>query len=376
MKREVSKANKSGIDVETPSQFANAMVRYGSVSNAVVLLGKIVELAAPEKGRNWIPQIKKLNTFEFDVAGLTAFRHGGIGHGKLIRVPCIEPPSAFECDIIIQPGYQVKFDAATAATHCKPLKGKLIRFNIKKCGEKKVHPESPKPRLLFPCPIEVCASSFIRPSDLKMHIEAGKCKIPLKRATTAQEVSDFTFSRFRVSDDDSAMASNPSLRRSFASRFEDLDETKLSPEIEPIQLVQMDISTGHALQEKKVPVSFIEKQEGYLKKLFKQGVGGKKVKPEIAASMMRKARTNDGKLLFKDTEWLKPSQIRSLFAKYAAQAKSGKPLVTEADIEEAEQEQAAEEKEEAMKDLEEALERAEHGSNFTEHPLMVRLIQL
>ena len=142
--------------------------------------------------------------------------------------------------------------------------------------------------------------SFQRFSSFQKHLDGGSQRYALERESLQ----------------DKAMLRYSENLESGAASIEENVEAVISEESEEVSFVKVGWALKHAHTRRQ---RLIDKQKNYLIELFLFGKKtGRKADASEVSKTMRKARNEDGSLLFKCDDYLTSLQIASFFSRLAA----------------------------------------------------------
>uniref|UniRef100_A0A914DB97 C2H2-type domain-containing protein n=1 Tax=Acrobeloides nanus TaxID=290746 RepID=A0A914DB97_9BILA len=261
--------------------------------------------------------------FVIEENGLRAFKHAGIGIGKLFSWP-LETIETMPLELsIFNHGGQV---AVTPLGQSKESEKEYLRLNQENMGfwryykptkptlhQHENHPhsdtnEDEDDNPSFECSEDTCDASFDTYEALVEHfMSEHHHKTPQK--TTLHDYAIKTY-KSELEEIDRQRILLPEVREELQSNIEtDSDPTSMEP-------------MGWALQGKRTVTRFSEKVRNFLKQKFLEGeTTGIKYDGNKLAPLMRSLRDNNGNPMFSVNELLTQQQIDSTFSRISRQRK-------------------------------------------------------
>ena len=267
---------------------------FMNVPNVIALQSELT--GNVQKPNLEIENISTLNNFLFNEQGIKCWRQYKIGGGNNIMVPnyvhkgCIKKLST-DCKVIGNPEY---------------IEEKHPTKRQKKEKENQNNepedPEDLETSLIYICP-EQCTKIFLNYGNLQRHLDIGK-HAPIKKC---EKLSDRSKIIFRKISDQST------------PRHLQISDIRKEGSSTTLPIYEL----GFALKVRKKAKRFNKAQRDYLDDIFNEGRISKKhaSAAEVAKKMM-KAKTKDGKRMFKKEEYLTESQIKGYFSRRAAKIKN------------------------------------------------------
>ena len=336
IKRSVAKYVLTGQNIESPRDFALAMVCHGDISNCLVLYGEVkgITKATKEKDQQ-INSIYLLNDFEFgEGAKLTVRKQSLIGNGHELNVKQVKQEAFYECEIVLQNKQTIPADENVPAELCKPRKHHALTEKKKKKqpttqveeGSDEELEDTEEEGALFYCSKdENCTKTFIRYRHLQQHELFGKCHIP-KDLSTIEGMSRSYLKKFSVNPDNFVHAGSKKV-----INMKDLELVEVPKEFNVAKNDPTMFTMGCALQTKRTNKRFSKKLINFLKEIFLKGERtGRKATPIQTEKDLRRARDENGKLMFECDEWLDELQIKSYFSRLAS--KKGSKILNMKDL--------------------------------------------
>ena len=374
IKRAVAKYVLTGQNIQSPRDFAMAMVCHENVSNCLVLYGEVKNIKKAAKVQQ-IASIYLLNDFVFgDGTKLTVRKQSQIGSGQEIKIKPVKQEAQYECEIVLLNKETIPADDNVLAEFCKPKKHHSL-IEKKKQPKRQVAEESNNDEeeddeggALFYCSKdENCTKSFIRYRDLQNHELFGKCHIP-KLLSTKEAMSRSFLKKYSVNPENYTHAGTKKV-----INMKDLEITEVPHALNVAKNDPSMFTMGCALQTKRTNKRFSKKLVNYLQEIFLKGERtGRKATAIQTEKDLRRARDDDGKLLFDCDEWLDELQIKSYFSRLASKKRSKKDLtMTAEDIDEVLNEAELEQVMNSQNAILETINEEDVKVDLSKHPMKV-----
>ena len=330
--------------------------------------------------------------FQLMENGFLLWRHADIGEGRLVQLDKKKLKEMakkvkkleYDCSIVMTDGTLVKVDQNLEPTLCLPQK--CVPHNYKEhemvptenpfgqdTKEKEVQPSGALG--IFHCPHELCEKSYLTYGGLEKHIATGNCKIRFRQESVSSWFKRNYFNHFNGQAKD--IVGNVESRY-FQTNLTTLEPVTISELVRPMEnsSIKCMNEMGSALTKSaRGQKNFSSKQKDYLRQIFTDGKQSKsKLNHDIASEKMKRARKEDGSLLFTPKEWLTPEQIKGLFSRWFAELKSAEqPGLSAEEIEdEARDEITLQMQEDEIKRIQ--MEINKDGDWLKSHPLEVSCI--
>ena len=286
----------SGHDISNAEEMKLAIESSGGVRGVPTILCGPLTIPDPNPFPKW-DGVSLLNDIKFYSEEMRIWRAYGVGDGKVI------PYSNFHFKGIIElPFFDKASDIAISDLSFSELKPK--RRQVDECTSETVASAESNSETdddtLFTCPEEGCVKTFQRFSSLHKHLDGGSHKYALERESLL----------------DKAMLRYAENLESGASSIEENVEAIISEEYEEVSFAKVGRAIKHAHTSRR---RLNDKQKNYIIELFLFGEKtGRKADASEVSKTMRKARNEDGSLLFQSDEYLTSMQITSFFSRLAA----------------------------------------------------------
>lgn len=326
------KQSNKGMDIIDPQSFADALTVGDGISNMMVMLGHVIQPSFEYKEAD-IKNFTDYNHITFEEEGIRVYRHSGIGPGELIHLNPIADIPRFEYKVVTGSNGKSKkrksflssmFKSTKSTQKVQPLKRTYGKFkqtgqseetSLMEIDSPSDNPNEDVSAAVFKCEeTQFCNEVFSSFEKLQNHQLFGVCSYRYKHQETMRSyIKRMYVGAFAASNTENLSSAT---RRKLITNFEPLifveppdDLPKRSPAF------SHKFHQGFALKTRKAAVTYQAKHWEYLLRLFMLGEDSPALKkrPDDVVESMKLARAFDGTLLFEEDEWLKASQIRSVY---------------------------------------------------------------
>lgn len=298
-----------------------------------------------------------------------------------MKVKPVKQEAVYECDIILPNNERIPANDDLLQEQCKPQRAHVVKekksarkskANLDQAEEEEEEEEGSvlSEGSLFYCTKDPnCTKTFLRHSNLENHILYGKCTFRMELSTKQQLRRNFA-KKFSVNPENQVKSGSRAV-----INLVDLEEVEVPGILNVANLDPSDFKMGCALQAKRTNKRFSKELIKYLNDVFLEGERTKrKATAKQVEKDLRRARGEDGKLLFQCDEWLDELQIKSYFSRLASKktSKTSKTItVTNEDIDEILDNARVQEVVNAQVEIMDVLEEEEEKNDFSKHPLKV-----
>ena len=342
----------SGANARDEAEVFNCITTDQGPANVHTLIGKVIKFQDYKSID--IKNIRSFNTFCFETEGIRAWKQGLIGEGILTRLqdkPRADRISTFEHKIV-----HAAESKKTTNNYQKPgletdLPGEIHdsddHVEDENLGEDSKSDSESSKNLYF-CSNPRCQLTFRYYASWQKHEQGDNCAIKLRCYSQIDHVTYRWVSRYSASKIEKAnLEFTQRVRRHIMTPVG--FEMKVSPYPDSIPKIESKLKNvfnkGWVLceeadtsddcqncseEEKADQKVFVREQFDYGK-----NPANKKISPFEAMTKMRWAKKPNGQRRFTRKGWLKQSQIRSMYGRFAAETKKKTQNVTEDEIEDA-----------------------------------------
>ncbi|KAK3721866.1 hypothetical protein QZH41_011502, partial [Actinostola sp. cb2023] len=330
-----------GNDILSAEDMKMAIESYGGVKGCYAAVVQMDQTKQTMTAHT-MPGIQALNNFHFESNGLRAWRAYNVGPGKLYSKAQLKGFGKLQGStgiITIQPFGQPReqigvFKSLATNTTRTPQ----VSQNQERLVEVPQADDSSDE--LFSCPEDGCIKTYLSFQSLQMHLDIGKHLVKLERESTYDMVKIKWTDTCRE-------VSGSYIQKPLTSSSEQPEMTSQSD--------KPSANEGWALKKARKATRFSEKVRNFLKDIFLKGEEtGIKSNPVDTASKIKSLRSENGKKVFGNDEWLSSDQVSRYFSRLSSINKSGRLAMDDAAARGEEQED-----EDYVREAEEILTRKE-----------------
>ena len=294
----------SGHDISNAQDMETAIESSGGVPGVATVLCGSLNIPDPNPFPKW-DGISLINDIQFNSEEMKVWRAYDVGNGK--DIPYSKFPQKEETELPSLTKITDVPNIKLAFVEIKPRKHQAAK-GAKKSTDNDESSDTDDDTL-FTCSEDGCVKTFQRFSSLQKHLDGGKHNYVLERECFL---------------DKAMLRYAENLESGSASIEEKVEEIA-----EESGRMPSVVNMGWALKHTSTSRRLNKKQKEYLIDIFLRGEQtGQKADPIEVSQSMRKARNEDGSLLFLSEEYLTSQQITGFFSRTAAKKSIQVPSAT------------------------------------------------
>ena len=299
-------------------------------------------------------------------------KQSSIGDGNLIQVTAVPQEAVFDCVVMLPNNVQVPANDELPVEHCKPVKSNPIleKSTRRSMNAKKDEDEDESvlsEGTLFYCSKDPnCTMTFLRHHNMEKHALYGKCHIP-KQLSSKQQIQRKFAKKFSVNPEEHVASGSRKV-----INLINLEAVEVPAILKVAEDDASDFVQGCALQSKRTNKRFSKALINYLNEVYLEG---ERTKRKATAAQvekdLRRARDENGKLMFDVDEWLEEIQIKSYFSRLASKKTTKSLTLTNEELDEVLDDAKLQENINDQNAIMESLEEEEPKIDLTKHPMKV-----
>ena len=301
----------SGHDISNAQDMETAIESSGGVPGVATVLCGSLNIPDPNPFPKW-DGISLINDIQFNSEEMKVWRAYDVGNGK--DIPYSKFPQKEETELPSLTKITDVPNIKLAFVEVKPRKHQAAKGAKKSTDNDNDESSDTDDDTLFTCSEDGCVKTFQRFSSLQKHLDGGKHNYVLER----ESFLDKAMLRYAENLESGSA--------SVEEKVEEIgEESGRMPSV---------VNMGWALKHTSTSRRLNKKQKEYLIDIFLRGEQtGQKADPIEVSQSMRKARNEDGSLLFLSEEYLTSQQITGFFSRTAAKKSIQVPSATNLDDE-------------------------------------------
>ena len=301
----------SGHDISNAQDMETAIESNGGVHGVATVLCGSLNIPDSNPFPKW-DGISLINDIQFNSEEMKVWRAYDVGNGK--DVPYSNFPLKEKTELPSLTKITDVPHIKLAFVEVKPRKRQATKGLKKSTDDDNDESSDTDDDTLFTCSEDGCVKTFQRFSSLQKHLDGGKHNYVLER----ESFLDKAMLRYAENLESGSVSI----------------EEKVQEIAEESGRVPLVVNMGWALKHTTTSRRLNKKQKEYLIDIFLRGEQtGQKADPIEVSKSMKKARNEDGSLLFLSEEYLTSQQITGFFSRTAAKKSIQVPSATNLDDE-------------------------------------------